>query len=290
MYLLCLWCKTNPPVDMSLGRETSHPTCMSSCFRPSVTRRSREVNRRGCLDRSPLLLRRCRPMFQEEVAFRTKMRLVLNEWVAATIQLHFGKATPENDGIFHAFLREVVPLEVIFGKDALKMDPLEKLHPLEVTGGRDGRGFPGDAIDRPFRLSLLPRVQSYNRSRKNEIYIGIACRLSCPAASFDSGHNVSGLGTLGPNPHQDDSEFVVDDNTMTELYFATMTLCALLYTASALDGWKSDGLANLSKTPLYQDIKRLADRCRAVFGCLDMEYDIDDIVLDYVIYRWVLLP
>lgn len=57
--------------------------------------------------------------------------------------------------------------------------------------------------------------------------------------------------------------------------------------ASALDGWESDGLANLSKTTLYQDIKRLANRCRAVFGCLDMEYDVDDIVLDYVIYRLV---
>lgn len=54
----------------------------------------------------------------------------------------------------------------------------------------------------------------------------------------------------------------------------------------ALGGWKSDGLANLSETTLYNDIKRLADRCRAVFGCLDMEYDVDDIVLDYVIYRY----
>lgn len=92
-------------------------------------------------------------VFQDEEAFRAKMRLVLNEWVAATIQLQFGKATPENDEIFHAFLREIVPLEAIFGKEALKMDPLEKLHPVEVAGGRDGPGFPGESIDRPSWLS-----------------------------------------------------------------------------------------------------------------------------------------
>lgn len=72
------------------------------------------------------------------------MRLVLNEWVAATVQLHFGKSTPENDEKFHAFLlREILPLEAVFGKEALDIDPLEKLHPLEVVGGKDGRGFPG---------------------------------------------------------------------------------------------------------------------------------------------------
>lgn len=91
---------------------------------------------------------------QAEEAFRAKMRLVLNEWVAATIQLHFGKSTPDNDEIFHAFVKKVVPLEIIFGKDALEMDPLEKLHPLEVTGGKDGRGFPGETIDRRSWLSL----------------------------------------------------------------------------------------------------------------------------------------
>lgn len=83
-------------------------------------------------------------LLQHEEAFRAKMRLVLNEWVAATVQLYFGKATPENDDKFHAFLRQAVPLEVIFGKEALEIDPLERLHPLELTGGRDGRGFPGD--------------------------------------------------------------------------------------------------------------------------------------------------
>lgn len=35
-------------------------------------------------------------------------------------------------------------------------------------------------------------------------------------------------------------------------------------------------------------MKRLVDRCRAVFGCLDMEYDVDEILLDYVIYRYFL--
>lgn len=101
-------------------------------------------------------------IFQDEEAFRAKMRLVLNEWVAATIQLHFGKATPENDEAFHAFLREIVPLEVIFGKDALKVDPLEKLHPLEVTGGRDGRGFPGEAINHPCSLRpITPSLSTY---------------------------------------------------------------------------------------------------------------------------------
>lgn len=63
------------------------------------------------------------------------------------------------------------------------------------------------------------------------------------------------------------------------------TRCAHLCAALALDGWKSNGLANLSKTTLYHDITRLVDRCRVVFGCLDMEYDVDDIMLDYVIYR-----
>lgn len=110
------------------------------------------MDRRDCFDRSyPHLLPVMCFIFQDEEAFRAKMRLVLDEWVAATIQLHFGKATPENDGNFHAFLREIVPLQVIFGKEALEMDPLEKLHPLEVTGGRDGRGFPGDVIHGPFR-------------------------------------------------------------------------------------------------------------------------------------------
>ncbi|CAM9113857.1 unnamed protein product [Scytosiphon promiscuus] len=133
---------------------------------------------------------------EDEEAFRMKMRLVLDEWVAATVQLYFGKATPENDEKFHAFLEHVIPLEAIFGKDALNVNSLEKLHPLEIVGGKDGSGFP------------------------------------------------------------------------------------------ALEGWKATALANLVNTALYKDIGRLADRCRAVFGCLDMEYNIDDIALDYVVYRF----
>ena len=133
----------------------------------------------------------------DEAAFRERMRLVLNEWVAATIQLYFGKATPENDEKFHEFLRQVVPLEVVFGPETQAIDPRERLHPLEQPAGEKGR---------------------------------------------------SGL--------------------------------------QALEGWKTAGLANLSKTTLYKDLKRLVDRCRAVFGCVDMEYDVDDIVLDYVIYRY----
>lgn len=43
--------------------------------------------------------------WQEEEEFRGKMRLVLNEWVAATVQLQFGKATPENDEKFYAFVQ-----------------------------------------------------------------------------------------------------------------------------------------------------------------------------------------
>lgn len=42
---------------------------------------------------------------QQEESFRRMMRLVLNEWVAATVQLHFGKATPENDDKFNAFVQ-----------------------------------------------------------------------------------------------------------------------------------------------------------------------------------------
>lgn len=132
----------------------------------------------------------------DEAAFRARMRLVLNEWVAATVQLYFGKATPENDHKFHAFLRQVVPLEVLFGLEVGTIDPREDLHPLEVQGEREGRGLP------------------------------------------------------------------------------------------ALDGWRKTGLINLSKTALYKDLKRLVDRCRVVFRCLDMEYEVDDIVLDYVIYRF----
>ena len=41
----------------------------------------------------------------------------------------------------------------------------------------------------------------------------------------------------------------------------------------------------MSNTTLYKDIRRLTDRCRVVFGCLDMDYELDSIVLDYVIYR-----
>lgn len=44
-------------------------------------------------------------------------------------------------------------------------------------------------------------------------------------------------------------------------------------------------MANLSKTTLYNDVKRLVDRCQAVFGCLDAEYDVDDIMLDYARLR-----
>ncbi|CAM9178589.1 unnamed protein product, partial [Hapterophycus canaliculatus] len=143
-----------------------------------------------------VLAKQPRASAQNEEDFRVKMRLVLNEWVAATVQLYFGKATPENDANFHAFLMDVVPLAAIFGKDALDIDPLEKLHPLELVGGKDGGGFP------------------------------------------------------------------------------------------ALEGWEMTGLANLATTALYKDIKRLADRCRAVFGCLDMEYNVDGIALDYVVYRF----
>lgn len=55
---------------------------------------------------------------------------------------------------------------------------------------------------------------------------------------------------------------------------------------AALDDWESVGLANLCKTTLYNDLRRLVDRCRVVFDCLDMEYEVDEVVLDYVIYRY----
>lgn len=131
-------------------------------------------------------------MCQGEEAFRTKMRLVLNEWVAATIQLYFGKATPENDDNFHAFLREIVPLEVIFGKEALKMDPLEKLHPLEVTGGKNGRGFPGGAIDHPFVAELID-IEFYTNRTDNcwvfsfrTVLVIVLYFVSCNAISLSS--------------------------------------------------------------------------------------------------------
>lgn len=55
---------------------------------------------------------------------------------------------------------------------------------------------------------------------------------------------------------------------------------------SVLNGWKASGLIKISKTALYKDLRRLVDRCQAVFGCLDTSYDLDGIVLDYVIYRY----
>lgn len=90
----------------------------------------------------------CFARIKAEEAFHAKMRLVLNEWVGATVQLYFGKGTPENDERFHAFLMDIVPLEVIFGKRALNIDPLEQLHPLEVVGGKDGSRFSGDLVGR----------------------------------------------------------------------------------------------------------------------------------------------
>lgn len=42
---------------------------------------------------------------QEEQEFRKKMRLVLDEWVATTIQLYFGKSTTESDEKFQAFIQ-----------------------------------------------------------------------------------------------------------------------------------------------------------------------------------------
>lgn len=42
---------------------------------------------------------------QDEATFARMMRLVLNEWVAATIQLYFGKSTPENDSKYYAFVQ-----------------------------------------------------------------------------------------------------------------------------------------------------------------------------------------
>lgn len=58
-----------------------------------------------------------------------------------------------------------------------------------------------------------------------------------------------------------------------------------MHTVVAED-WKSAGLAKLSTTTLYNDIRRLVDRCCAVFDCSDTGYDLDGIVLDYVIYRY----
>ena len=154
------------------------------------------------------------------------MRLVLNEWVAATIQLHFGKATPENGEAFHAFLREIVPLEVIFGKDALKVDPLEKLHPLEVTGGRDGRGFPGEAINHPCSLRpITPSLSTYIcRGEKGSLRISLRGNLLCVnVATFVSSSaprsiilggwlcasgNMCTARLFGPNQHQAENEIV----------------------------------------------------------------------------------
>ena len=36
-----------------------------------------------------------------------------------------------------------MPLEAIFGKDALEIDPLERLHPLEAAEGVEAGKIPG---------------------------------------------------------------------------------------------------------------------------------------------------
>lgn len=49
--------------------------------------------------------------------------------------------------------------------------------------------------------------------------------------------------------------------------------------------WETEGLARLSKTMIYHNLKRLVDRVQAVYKCSDMAYDLDGLVLDYVLYR-----
>jgi hypothetical protein len=62
------------------------------------------------------------------------LRLVLEEWLAAMMQRHYGKSTPETDAAYSRSLLQYLPVEALFGPAAAAaMDPLQQLHPLEAV-------------------------------------------------------------------------------------------------------------------------------------------------------------
>ncbi|CAM9675910.1 unnamed protein product [Chrysoparadoxa australica] len=56
---------------------------------------------------------------------------VLDEWLAAIIQLYFGKPGRDSDERHLDFVAEMAPLEVLFGPTVHSVNALEMLHPLE---------------------------------------------------------------------------------------------------------------------------------------------------------------
>lgn len=59
------------------------------------------------------------------------MKLVLEEWLARLIQLHYGKRTAESDAAYLEDLDRLIPLDDLVG-DSLDFNPLEALHTLEL--------------------------------------------------------------------------------------------------------------------------------------------------------------
>jgi hypothetical protein len=62
------------------------------------------------------------------------LRLVLEEWLAAMMQRHYGKSTPETDAAYSRSQLQYLPVEALFGPAAAAaIDPLQQLHPLEAV-------------------------------------------------------------------------------------------------------------------------------------------------------------
>jgi hypothetical protein len=62
------------------------------------------------------------------------LRLVLVKWLAAMMQLHYGKSTPETDAAYSRSLLQYLPVAALFGPAAAAaIDPLQQLHPLEAV-------------------------------------------------------------------------------------------------------------------------------------------------------------
>lgn len=61
--------------------------------------------------------------------------LVLQEWLGAMMQRHYGKQTPENNEKYYESVLRYIPLEAIFEAStgaASGFDPLQQMHPLET--------------------------------------------------------------------------------------------------------------------------------------------------------------
>lgn len=71
-------------------------------------------------------------------------RLVLEEWMAALVQRHYGKRGPQSDADYLASLQQYLPLELLLPEcGGGAVDPLCALHPLEEQELPLGRVNPG---------------------------------------------------------------------------------------------------------------------------------------------------